>query len=264
MNGLDTHIERWLERFPDWDLNDANDLGSTALHLAVSYGTNKLATVQVLLRAGADRTVRDKTGALALHRAAQNADADPMIIGALVSGIRPEDPGGINAAQRSVQRASQVKPTSALPARRFSAFFFFTAAAFITAALSAAAVSAAAFSAFAVSAAAFAAAAFCTAALSAAALSPCLECCPAPGTAFGAGGGGDQPREPTPNEGMTALHHAAKRGDLELCTTCLRLGALPELCNELGMTPLDVARKALGSTRTGGKAPKALEALLVS
>jgi ankyrin repeat protein len=62
--------------------------------------------------------------------------------------------------------------------------------------------------------------------------------------------------------GLTALHHAAGRGDVQLCGSLLDAGADPTLRNGMGHTPLQYARWKLNGGNTDGKAPAALEALL--
>ena len=62
--------------------------------------------------------------------------------------------------------------------------------------------------------------------------------------------------------GGTALHNAAKRGDLALCKLLIEAGADRTLRNHMGMTPLEYARWELAGDAHRARISDALEALL--
>ena len=70
------NVQRYLEEFPNWDLERQNKYQMTALNFAARYGSGEpaLSTVNALLAAGANRSTCDERGTLAIHHASMGAD----------------------------------------------------------------------------------------------------------------------------------------------------------------------------------------------
>ena len=71
-------VRRWCGRFPNWDINRKESTGCCALAFAVQFcsGPNKMATVDALIKAGADTTMRTDSGSHIMIQVAANLDAD--------------------------------------------------------------------------------------------------------------------------------------------------------------------------------------------
>ena len=74
--GNSSNAAAWLRRFPEWNIERRGPLGVNALSLAIQIGPNKLATVKVLVAAGADTYHQMDTGSHLLIMLAANIDAD--------------------------------------------------------------------------------------------------------------------------------------------------------------------------------------------
>ena len=73
-------VRRWCARFPNWDINRKESTGCCALAFAVQFSSgsssNKMATVDALIKAGADTTMRTDSGSHIMIQVAANLDAD--------------------------------------------------------------------------------------------------------------------------------------------------------------------------------------------
>ena len=74
--GRSSNAAAWLRRFPEWNIERRGPLGVNALSQAIQIGPNKLATVKVLVAAGADTCHQMDTGSHLLIMLAANIDAD--------------------------------------------------------------------------------------------------------------------------------------------------------------------------------------------
>jgi ankyrin repeat protein len=75
VNGRSANVQAWLQKFPNWNIEQRESVGHlSALGFAVAFNTNQLATVQILLEAGA------KPHTLIMHHVAMNPDAAPELV----------------------------------------------------------------------------------------------------------------------------------------------------------------------------------------
>jgi len=84
--GRAENIEKWLEKFPGWNLERREgSVGATPLHAAVAYPAVSTPALKVLLAAGADPHARAHGGWGALNFVASKDDSDPEAVRLLLA-----------------------------------------------------------------------------------------------------------------------------------------------------------------------------------
>jgi len=79
--GRADNLEKWLQRFPKWDLERrTSSVGATAFHAAAAYPPSSAPSLSILLKARADPHTGAHAGWNALNFAVQKDDSDPEAV----------------------------------------------------------------------------------------------------------------------------------------------------------------------------------------
>ena len=70
------NVAKWMERFPNFELDRMSEDGGNALTSAVLFGPDKLPTIKAMVEAGANVLYRIDNGSHILHHMAANIDMD--------------------------------------------------------------------------------------------------------------------------------------------------------------------------------------------
>ena len=99
------NLHTWLQHLPDWNLGQRNGVtGGTATSSAVFFGANKLETLQFLLDHDPKQIeFGSEIGGSILSAACEQDDADPSVIGLILSRVA-EAQQGVNYRMRGTTK----------------------------------------------------------------------------------------------------------------------------------------------------------------